>query len=464
MNIVSDFLERNRLNKIKMHIFGDTVIDQHYDVKVTRISPESPNVCVMLSGDEQPSEEHPGGAANICYQLANFNTENILFTYLDQHADMVLRRAGIDPRGFVGLPSGISPKKKRFYHNGIQVGDRWDIERPNYGMTSLQLQKELLGALHWPFAYEADVIILSDYDKGFFKDGIPTKLPKDIPIIVDPKRLPLGRWKNCTVFKPNATEAANLSGCSDWRNQCSFFQTELGCKAVVITQEGEGVVGKDGNEFFEYRPTSTVEASKVVGAGDCFIGIFGLALGHGFTIAEAANIAFEAGSVYVQNRSRSPLTPWQLQKKSKFVTPHELVDRDFKLVFTNGCFDILHSGHLESLRFAKSKGGKLVVAVNSDSSVKRLKGPMRPVVPLDERMQMLAAMEVVDYVISFEEDSPLDLIKQIKPDVLIKGSDWKNKGGAVGSDYVKEVFFAPLIEDKSTTNLIEKIRTLISQG
>lgn len=184
-----------------------------------------------------------------------------------------------------------------------------------------------------------------------------------------------------------------------------------------------------------------------------------LAVAHNFPVPQAAKIAYEAGSLFVQQVQRGPITPWQLQKKSKFIRSEDLKNRDYKLVFTNGCFDILHAGHLESLRFAKSKGDKLVVGVNSDASVSRLKGPKRPVVPLNERMEMLAALETVDYVISFDEDSPHELVKQIAPDVLIKGADWAHRPIA-GSEFVKEVCFVPLVEDRLTTNIIEKIKEL----
>ena len=464
MNSVADFLKKNKAGRAVIHVFGDSMLDQNYDVKVTRISPESPNVCVMLSDKEEPTDELPGGAANICYQLANFNTDTKLFTFVDNYARSVFTQAGLDSSGFIGLEDCLIPRKKRFFQGGIQVKNRWDIERPCYGLGDLSRPKEMLAATYAAYQSDPDVIILSDYDKGFFKDGVPLKLNHKVPTIVDPKKLPLERWRGCTIFKPNAVEAANLSGHSDWRNQCDYFKYIVECQSVVITQEGEGVVGKDGDKFFEYRPTTQVDAQKIIGAGDCFIGILGLAVAHRFPVAEAAEIAFEAGAAYVQSRSRKALTPWLLQRKSKFVTAEDLKDRDYKLVFTNGCFDIIHSGHLESLRFAKSKGDRLAVAVNSDESVARFKGPMRPVVPLPERMQMLAALEVVDYVLSFEEDSPLELIKEIRPDVLIKGSDWKHKGGAVGSEYAKEVCFAPLVEDRSTTNLIEKIRTLVNKS
>lgn len=460
-------MQKNSQHKPTIHVVGDSMIDEFYNVKVTRISPESPNICVMLSSTDQPDEVLPGGAANICYQLKNFNVNSKLFSWKDQYASSVFEEAdlifdGIMLRDF----SGSLPVKKRFFDGDTQVGYRWDVETPNCGVLQSALSDYQLGLFNiWLEAHVPDVMILSDYNKGIFSTtAVPylncTSNSLGIPTIVDPKKGPLCKWKGCTIFKPNSVEAQELSGLSDWRAQCEFFQKELGCRAVVITQQGTGVVGKEEMDYFEYSPPNRVKANKISGAGDCFVGVLALAISHKMSIKDAAIVAFEAGALFVQQHSRSPITPWQLQKKSKYVTPQDLYKRDFTLVFTNGCFDILHSGHLESLRFAKTKGDKLVVAVNSDASVSRLKGQKRPVVPLAERMEILAALECVDYVISFENDSPLELVRYIKPDVLIKGADWKDKPVA-GTEYAGEVCFVPLVKDKSTTNIIEKIKTLV---
>ena len=461
MRVISEFLRRNSEHRPTIHVVGDAMVDEYYNVKVTRISPESPNVCVMLSPTDDPAESLPGGAANVCYQLKNFNVNTELFSFMDKKAQAIFEKAGVTCECAFGDEVKI-PRKKRFFDGDVQVSDRWDIEVPNCGLTHLDAYQDAIH-LAWSTQKRPDLVILSDYNKGVFNtDQVPFACDRGMCCtIVDPKKGPLSKWRGCTIFKPNSVEAVELSGgLTDWRKQCDFFKSELQCDAVVITQQGDGVVGKACSEYFEYRPQQRVVASKISGAGDCFIGIFALAFCHNMTVEEAAIVAFEAGASFVQHQARTPITPWQLQKKSKFVVPRDLRVRDYKLVFTNGCFDILHSGHLESLRFAKAKGDKLVVAVNSDASVSRLKGPKRPVVPLAERMEMLAALECVDYVVSFEEDAPNDLVAEIMPDVLIKGADWKDKTVA-GTEYVKEIHFVPLIEDKSTTNIIEKIKTLM---
>jgi D-beta-D-heptose 7-phosphate kinase/D-beta-D-heptose 1-phosphate adenosyltransferase len=456
MELIKKFLDRNAKKTIFLHVIGDSVVDECYKVKVTRISPESPNVCVMVSEDAKPSIVLPGGAANICYQLKNFNVRPRLFSLIDDEAYDIFVKCGISFFGRISIDELI-PRKKRFYDGNVQVSNRWDVEKKlNCQEKALELIKLWQG-----FQAEPDVVIISDYDKGLFKSeqlsffNLTGKV-----VIVDPKKPPLEKWKGCTIFKPNANEAFELSGgLTHWIKQCDFFQDTLGCQSVVITQEGRGVVGKFNNKYFEYVPGYKVTPSKITGAGDCFVGVLALAVAHGFPVDEAAIIAFEAGLLYVQANFNEVITPWQFQKQSKFATTEELKNRNYKLVFANGCYDILHAGHLETLKVAKSNGDKLVVAVNSDASVSRLKGSKRPVVPLQERMDLLAALECVDYVISFDEDTPLRLIEDIRPDVLVKGADWKDKV-VVGSEIAKEVIFIPLVEDKSTTNIIEKIKSL----
>lgn len=455
MKVISDLLQRNGKYKPIIHVIGDSMVDDFHQARVTRISPESPNVCVMVSDTDQPVAL-PGGAANVCYSLRNFNVDVRLFCWADDYSEAVYDKAGLWCGGLVKI-NGLIPRKKRFFDGDVQVSDRWDIERPFCGLNEQEIisaRSELIGKIHQ--AGPVDVVIFSDYNKGLFSLNPFSYLDSTVPVtIVDPKKGPLDKWYGCTIFKPNAVEAQELSGLTDWKDQCIYFKNRLNCKAVIITQSGNGVVGLD-DEFFEYRPKNKVNAVKIMGAGDCFVGILALAVGHGFNIEDAAIMAFEAGLLYVQNSSHMPIVPWQLHKQSKFVNPEELCNRNFKLVLTNGCFDILHAGHLESLRIAKNKGDKLVVAVNSDASVSRLKGPKRPVISLKDRMDLLAALEMVDYVVYFDEDCPQKLIEQIKPDVLVKGEDWKGKKVA-GADIVKEICYVPLVNGRSTTSIIDKI-------
>lgn len=447
---------------IFIHIIGDSMLDEDYQVKVSRISPECANVHVLLSEDDTPFRKFPGGAANVAYQLNNFNIVSRLFTFIDDEAYKVIRNHGVKYWGGINLPKDhYIPHKKRFYEKGFQVVARWDIEKPRYGLddaTFRHLQAEL--TMRWLiFQVEPDVMIFSDYNKGIFSGDFKLNwFDTKAVTIVDPKAAPLDRWIGCTIFKPNSKEAETLSGFKDWQRQCDFFKKELNCKAVIITQEGDGIAGKV-DDYFEYRPKCNVKPMDIIGAGDCFIGVLALAITHGFTIEESAKIAFHGGLMYVQQKQRGMFGPWSFHASGKILKNwHFLRNREYKLVFTNGCFDLIHSGHLHTLEFARNQGDKLVVAVNSDESIRRLKGDTRPILPLYERMKLLAALEHVDYVISFDEDTPQKLIEGIKPDVLVKGADWEGKEVA-GADCVKEVCYVPLIQGHSTSEIIKKIKS-----
>lgn len=450
--LIRRFLLSNLESKVNIHCVGDAMIDQYYEVATSRISPEAP-VSIIQSASEDRIER-PGGAANVAYQLRHYQVESKLICFADLHASEVYRAHNL-PYYHCCNYSVQTPRKKRFLDNGIQV-KRWDVETPNYGLTdndSLQAQRESLHSCK-QLGNLPDVAILSDYGKGFFSyhgsDWVGRY--RDTVTIVDPKT---ASWPWCTIFKPNAKEAEQLTGRKDWRMQCDLLRQN--CKSVVITQGGDGVVGWDGgtNEYFEYRPDQRVQTRSVIGAGDCFVAHLALAVAHKFSVAEAAEIAFRAGAIYVQNALNRPVVPAELAE-DKLVLPGDLYSRDFKLVMTNGCFDILHSGHVQLLQYAKTLGDKLCVAVNSDVSVKLLKGDKRPIIPLIERMKMLAGLGCVDFVISFDEETPYNLYSRLRPDVLVKGSDWD--GNMIGANFAKEAATYPLVKGFSTTNIIERIK------
>jgi D-beta-D-heptose 7-phosphate kinase/D-beta-D-heptose 1-phosphate adenosyltransferase len=205
--------------------------------------------------------------------------------------------------------------------------------------------------------------------------------------------------------------------------------------------------------WFEHRPDSAVSVRSVVGAGDCFVAFLAMCMCHSVDIRRAVAIAFEACSVYVGEQHNRPLHPYRLNK-SKFVDPRMLVDRDFSLSFANGCFDILHPGHIELLSYAKSRADRLAVALNTDASVDR-QGKSHPRVnDLAYRKKMVAALECVDFVLEFDEDTPESIIRAVFPDVLVKGSDWPSP---VGADLVREVCAFGLVGGYSTTEIIRKI-------
>lgn len=339
------------------------------------------------------------------------------------------------------------------------------MEGQNYGLDSAQimgLQEDLLHL--YSQISEPEVIIFADYNKGVFSQShkMMACFPDAIKI-VDPKVKPLDRWKGCTIFKPNKKEAQELSGipADRWRSQCDYFQRAIGCTAVVLTHGGEGVYGKVMERYFDYRSPHQAVCESVIGAGDCFAAVLGLAMAHAVDIVEAIEIAYEAAAVYVGRKHNEPINLYDVLARynpieSKFVDLDFLKNRNFKLTMTNGCFDVLHAGHIATFEFAKSKGDKLAVLVNSDQSIRKLKGDTRPIIPLEQRMKMIAALSCVDFVISFEEINPDYYINCIKPDVLVKGVEWDGKMKKPGG--VGELFFAPMIANISTTKIIERIK------
>ena len=454
--LLKRFSDKLQEKQICVHVVGDSILDENYQVKVNRISPECPNVNILLSENDKPFQSLPGGAANVCYQLNNFNIKSRLFTFVDTEAYQIISKE-IKHWGHVILPDGhYIPRKKRYYERGFQAITRWDVEKINYGLNLTELQASLVEK--WNQFEKPDVVIFSDYNKGLFSGNLRSEFFKtDAITIVDPKAAPIEKWEHCNVFKPNAKEAAILSGESDWKQQCDYFKKKVHCDAVVITQEGDGVVGKT-DDYFEYRPNLVVKPVDIIGAGDCFIGMLGAALAHGFTVEEAATIAFHGGIAYVTQKQKGTFGPWAFHFSNKILNDYRVLkNRNYKLVFTNGCFDLFHSGHLYTLEAAKSKGDKLVVAVNDDDSIKRNKGENRPIIPLKERIKLLAALQCVDFVITFNEDTPQKLIEDIRPDVLVKGADWENKTVA-GVDYAKEMCYISLLEGYSTSQIIEKIK------
>ena len=456
--MINDFLKRNTEKKLSIFCFGDAVIDEYYQVKVDRISPEFP-MPVMIMQEEKPIRKL-GGVANVIMQFKHFNIDTYLCSFVDSKLEFLLQQNNIDFYDSEFMVSGkkaLIPVKKRFLDGEVQV-TRLDIEKANYGLQKHEIDKYLPSMISQIGSRERpDVVVLSDYCKGFFSSNFNwcKNVFKDSITIVDPKQGSLDQWVGCTIFKPNAKEAKILSGCETWQEQAFFFEKVLGCRAVVITHGDEGVYGSWDGTLFEYHPSESVKVKSVVGAGDCFTAFLAMAVGHGFQGMDAIKIAYKAGSRYVQGIYNKPIFPVELSD-SKIVSAHDLKNRDFKLAFQNGCFDIIHSGHLQALRFAASKADKLVVALNSDASVKRLKGDSRPIKPLHERMAVMASLEMVDFVVSFEEDTPLEVIKACRPDVLVKGAQY-GEGTIVGEDIVPETYRAPMIDGVSTTTLLDKL-------
>ena len=292
---------------------------------------------------------------------------------------------------------------------------------------------------------------------------------KDAITIVDSKSLNVEEWAGCTIFKPNAKEAEQMTGTKDWQRQCDILQDRVGCMGVVITCGANGICGKTGARHFEYRPRTQVRANSVVGGGDNYISCLSLGLCCGLDIIDVAEIAFKASSIYVQAKHNKPITPYDLLRyvdpiEAKFVSVEYLqeVAKKEDLTMVNGIFDAgLTSAHVQYLQYAKSLGDKLVVALNSDDSTSMLK-PGRPIMNLNERMKIVAGNLSVDYVVSFEEETPLELIKKVMPNRLVKGPDYKPS--EVAGYGIVDIVITERFDGISTTEKLEKVGRLVGKN
>lgn len=451
---MNEFLERQFARRARVAVFGDSMIDEYHEVNSDRVSPEFP-IPVMVSGPDDPPHVVPGGAGNVCRQFSHFNFEVDLFSFSDERLRGCLHGVGMDRCRDIGRPI---PVKSRFYSGNFPLF-RLDREAGRYGLGASDLKEAQDGLIRSLIDSEPyEVVVFSDYDKGVFYGVRPfmSLVPESTITIVDPKKSPIERWAGCTIIKPNSSEARLMSGSEDWRRQCEYFMSRTGCQAVVITQAGAGVVGNVMGSWFEYRPPSRTDPLSVIGAGDAFVAFLAMCMAHSIDIRDASELAFRACSVYVGKKRNEPIYPYEVEP-TKVVRPESLATRDFRLSFANGCFDILHPGHMEMLRFAKSRGDRLAVALNSDASSARQGKSHPPVNDLAHRTAMISALECVDFVLSFDEDTPYELIRRVRPDVLVKGSDWPSP---VGADLVGEVCSFGLVGGHSTTDMISKIKAL----
>jgi len=439
----------------KIAVIGDAIIDEYYYVKAEKISPEFP-ISVIHSELFSPEKSLPGGAANVCYQLSNFDKIVSYFGIVDFEALSILE--DYFSMDNCVLLNGKNPRKKRFYQDFFPLC-RIDVETENYNLSKSslnQLQKRICENLS---NSNFDIVIFSDYGKGMFNDfdikNYFNSTGKAIKI-VDPKNGPASKWANCDIIKPNYKEAKDISGLKDWKDQVKFFRDQTNAKYIIITQAGNGVVGLIDEEYFQYVPDKKTIPTSVIGAGDCFVSLLAIGLSNGLEIKESIESAFYGSSLYVKNKFNKPLHPADLYKNKIIDDPSILLKRNFSLCFTNGCFDFgLTAAHVDLLQYAKQKKEKLVVGLNSDSSIKKLKGDNRPIFSFEDRAKILSGLEFVDYIVKFEEDTPFDLINKIRPELIVKGGDYTPEN-VVGYGYYPVDIFK-FVSSYSTTEKIIKL-------
>ncbi|MFP4682261.1 MAG: bifunctional D-glycero-beta-D-manno-heptose-7-phosphate kinase/D-glycero-beta-D-manno-heptose 1-phosphate adenylyltransferase HldE [Ectothiorhodospira sp.] len=464
-------------DRARVVVAGDLMLDRYWSGPTARISPEAPVPVVRVSG----VEDRPGGAANVAVNLARLGVGVALggITGADEAGDTLsrlLQAEGITC-ALLRAPEWTTITKLRVMSRHQQLL-RLDFEAP------LETgDPTALGATLAPHLDGAGALVLSDYGKGTLADA-PSLIARGraagLPVLVDPKGRDFSRYRGATLLTPNLSEFEAVVGACPRDDQLwergERLCRDLGLEALLITLSERGMLLIREGQDPLHLPTRAREVFDVTGAGDTVIAVVAAALAAGEGMAEAAVLANLAAGRVVGKLGTGHVTPAELRAAmrdhqggwSGRMTEAELLDavaeargRGERIVMTNGCFDILHAGHVDYLERARRLGDRLVVAVNDDASVARLKGDARPVNPLDRRMAVLSGLASVDWVVPFTEDTPERLICAVAPDVLVKGGDYR-PGAIAGGDCVRRaggrVEVLPFLEGASTSGLIRRIR------
>ncbi len=465
----------------RLLIIGDVMLDRYWHGTTSRISPEAPVPVVHI----KQQEERPGGAGNVAFNVRALDAQVTLIsvTGTDEAANRI--KALLTEKGihcaFIQLADVHTVTKFRVLSRHQQL-IRLDFEDGFSGLDTQLVHRQMQTYLD-----NADVIILSDYGKGTLADT-PTLIRAaravNKPILVDPKDKTFSKYQGATAITPNLAEFEAVVGPCATQTQLvekgQALREQLGLEALLITRSQDGITLLRGGHPALHLPTHAREVYDVTGAGDTVIGVLAAGLAAGQDWVSAATLANLAAGLAVAKLGAATVSVAELEhalhkQHGKGVHDATTLQVAVKaaqangeiVVMTNGCFDILHAGHVKLLTQARQLGDHLIVAVNDDDSVRRLKGNNRPINNLEQRMTVLNALECVDWVIPFAEDTPADLINQILPDVLVKGSDYQIHE-IVGNDCVLDqggrVLTLDFVEGCSTTATIAALQQTIGKN
>ncbi|MDB6096176.1 MAG: bifunctional heptose 7-phosphate kinase/heptose 1-phosphate adenyltransferase [Francisellaceae bacterium] len=458
-------------------VIGDIMLDQYWHGDAGRISPEAPVPVVHVNR----VHETPGGAGNVAINLASLGVKTILMGFTGQDAaanrvEQLLIEAGIEC--FIKqLPTHPTITKLRILSRNQQL-IRLDTETLFEEKEQTTLIEEYTRLLN-----RIDAIILADYNKGALcqmQTLIQLAKNAKIPILIDPKKKDFSIYHGANIITPNLKEFEEVVGyCATVSEMCEKAQALIekeDLQALVITraEQGVSVIEKDQEPY--HIPALAREVFDVTGAGDTVIAVMGAALASKMSLRQAATLGNLAAGIVVGKLGTATVSVNELKAALKInagfatgiLSEDNLIAsirasqaQGEKIVFTNGCFDILHAGHVSYLAEAKNLGDRVVVAVNDDDSVRRLKGPKRPINNLADRMSVLAGLRYVDWVVPFSEDTPQRIIQLINPDILVKGGDYKNVEELAGAKFILNqggcVKILGLKEGVSTTQTIKTI-------
>ncbi|MDB9761877.1 D-glycero-beta-D-manno-heptose 1-phosphate adenylyltransferase [Alphaproteobacteria bacterium] len=473
----------NTIQTKKVLVLGDIMLDQYILGSVERISPEAPIPIINVNKTKYSA----GGAGNV---LKNLNSLNIKASFIsiigNDTAGKTLKKY-IEKFKNVEYALLIDKTRKttcktRYMSDGQQLF-RADDETINILDKTL---KEKIFKYFLLFIKQTDIIIFSDYGKGIFLDNIfCQKLIKEAfknnkKIIVDPKGNSFEKYKGVFFITPNSKEAFNVTKINPSNNnlaeKCGRLIINNKWSENVLLTRGPNGLSIIQNNRTDHIKSNTEEVFDVTGAGDTVISLFTAAVAAGNSFTDSAHFANIGASIVVKKLGTVSLTSEELFKSIASEKPYKILNKDtitntvkqwksnkLKIGFTNGCFDLIHSGHIDMFLKAAECCDRLIIGINSDKSIKRLKGNQRPILNFEARQKIISSLDMVDAVIFFEEDTPITLIKHIKPNVLFKGADYK-LDEIVGAKYIKSIggktIRIKLTKNQSTTRLVKMLNDL----
>jgi len=464
-------------------VVGDLMLDRYFTGTVDRISPEAPVPILLV----RQTFDRPGGAGNVAVNVAAMGGSTTLLAPLGTDEPggrlrQTLEADGVVCDELIATSAAATTVKTRLLAGHNQIA-RFDEEAV---LDDAGVRAELV-ARATRLAAAADVAVISDYAKGTCSPAvcravIEAARGRGIPVVVDPKGLDFSKYAGATVITPNRAEATAVAGFAirgpdDALQAARQFCARFAIESAVVTLGEQGMVVVTPRDS-AVIPTQAKQVFDVTGAGDSAVATLAVGLGRGMPLREACFLANVAAGLQVSRIGTARITWSEVQEAIQRQAPHaqgKVVGRPElaaairqaraegkRIGFTNGCFDILHHGHVALLEAAAHECDLLVVGVNSDASVTRLKGAPRPFVPAVERLAVLAGLSSVGLACEFTEDTPLELIRLVEPDVLVKGGDYAGQD-VVGGDFVRarggRVVTPVFVADASTTNIVDRIRT-----
>lgn len=468
-------MDVDRLSTAKVLVVGDVMLDRYIYGSVARISPEAPVPVVKASN----TADALGGAANVANNIASLKAHCMLIGVAGEDDSKksiteLLDKAGIES----ALPDGgvATTTKIRV------IGQRQQMLRMDYEdilISGAPVFERLQNAFDRQIG-DYDLVVLSDYGKGvlstsFCKYLIEKASAANKPIVVDPKGSDWTKYTGATIITPNVKELSEVAGYSvrnidtDIVDAGKRVREKYKLKYLVVTRSEKGITIISDSDVAHF-PTQAQEVFDVSGAGDTVVATMSCAIAAGYDVEDAVRTANYAAGVVVSKMGTVPITAAELYqalhgrgqgaalpKERALTWVKEMKSLGRRVVFTNGVFDILHRGHVTYLRQARALGDLLIVGLNSDASTRRLKGETRPVNTQDDRAFLLSALDCVDAVVIFDEDTPYELLQEIRPDVLVKGGDY-TVDTIVGKEFAGEVAVLSFVDGFSTTKTIEKMR------